>query len=233
METVIAFGDSVLKGIIYENGNYKVTSASFMKILAGEYGLEVVNKARFGCTVTKGAKIFGRNIDLVRESDSRFVVLEFGGNDCAYDWTEVASRPEDTHATMTPVPEFVATYTGIIREIKELGKTPVLLSLPPIDSEKYFGHISQGLPEDALLRWFCGDKSHIASWHERYNLEVFKLASGCGVPVIDITSAFLSSKNYTRFLCDDGIHPNREGHKLIAEAIAEEAGKGSFQRFIL
>ena len=33
--------------------------------------------------------------------------------------------------------------------------------------------------------------------------------------------SFLEKKNYSRFLCEDGIHPNEEGHKLIAEAIKQ------------
>lgn len=34
-------------------------------------------------------------------------------------------------------------------------------------------------------------------------------------------SSFLEKKNYSRYLCDDGIHPNEKGHKLIAEAIKQ------------
>ena len=65
------------------------------------------------------------------------------------------------------------------------------------------------------------DQQHITNWHERYNIEIFKLAIANQVPVIDITSSFLEKKNYSRYLCDDGIHPNEEGHKLIAEAIKQ------------
>ena len=36
-------------------------------------------------------------------------------------------------------------YTDLIEKIKKMDKTPVLLSLPPIDSKRYFEKISKGL----------------------------------------------------------------------------------------
>ena len=45
------------------------------------------------------------------------------------------------------------------------------------------------------------------------------------LPPIDITSKFLEIKNYSNLLCDDGIHPNEKGHKIIAEAIKEHIEK--------
>ena len=45
------------------------------------------------------------------------------------------------------------------------------------------------------------------------------------IPIIDITPKFLEIKNYSNLLCDDGIHPNEKGHKIIAEAIREHIEK--------
>ena len=42
---------------------------------------------------------------------------------------------------------------------------------------------------------------------------------------IDITSKFLEQKDYSLFLCEDGIQPNEEGHKTISEAIQEHITK--------
>ena len=102
-----------------------------------------------------------------------------------------------------------------------MKKITVLLSLPPIDSKKYFNKISKGLNAENILEWMNGDKQFITNWHERYNIEVFKLAINNDIPIIDITSKFLEEKNYTKYLCEDGIHPNEKGHKVIAEAIKE------------
>ena len=103
-----------------------------------------------------------------------------------------------------------------------MTKVPVLLSLPPIDSKKYFNKVSTGLNAYNILDWMEGDKQFITNWHERYNIEVFKLAIDNNIPIIDITSVFLEQKNYGKFLCDDGIHPNEQGHQLIAESIKKQ-----------
>ena len=70
-----------------------------------------------------------------------------------------------------------------------------------------------------------GNKHFLTNWHERYNIEVFKLAINKDIPIIDITSKFLGIKNYSNLLCDDGMHPNEKGRKIIAEAIKEHIGK--------
>lgn len=45
------------------------------------------------------------------------------------------------------------------------------------------------------------------------------------IPIIDITSKILEINNYSNLLCDDRIHPNEKGYKIIAEAIKEHIEK--------
>ena len=45
------------------------------------------------------------------------------------------------------------------------------------------------------------------------------------IPIIDITSKILEINNYSNLLCDDRIHPNEKGHRIIAEAIKEHIEK--------
>ena len=219
MATITAFGDSVLKGVIYEDDHFKVADTSLQKICEESLGIVVENKARFGSTITRGASVFEKNLDTIRNSSGEYVVLEFGGNDCDFNWKEVSADPEKEHFPMSRIEDFVETYTNIIREIKSLGKIPVLLSLPPIDSNRYFNQISKGLSAENILKWMEGNRQFITNWHERYNIEIFKLAIAEEVPVIDITSVLLEHKNYSRYLCAAGIPPPEKGQKLIAEAI--------------
>ena len=62
-----------------------------------------------------------------------------------------------------------------------------------------------------------------------YNIEVFKIAIENNIPVIDITTSFLEQKNYSDYLCDDGIHPNEKGHELIAEAIMQHVARKNIE----
>ena len=222
MTTIYAFGDSVLKGVVLDNSKYKISPNSFSNICENVLGISIENKAKFGSIADTVKKSMERNMDNLENKDYDYVVFEFGGNDCDFNWKEISQNPNVEHKPNSTIEEFRAVYTGLISKVKDLGKQPVLLSLPPVDSEKYFRKISENLNGDNILKWMEGNKQFITNWHERYNLEVFKLALANNIAVIDITSEFLEYKNYTKFLCDDGIHPNEEGHEIIANAIKED-----------
>lgn len=221
MTRLSAFGDSVLRGVVLENNKYKFSKVCFVNILTDELGADIKNKGKFGSTVTVGEQMIERNIEHIKESSSRYVVTEFGGNDCDFDWKAVAEAPNAPHMPKTDIKAFAEGYTRILNRIKELGKQPVILSLPPIDSERFFDRVSEGLSRENILKFLDGNKRHISDWHERYNLETFKIAAANNVPIIDITSKFLECSNYSDYLCDDGIHPNEKGHRLIADTIRE------------
>ena len=225
MSDISAFGDSILKGVIYENNIYKVSKNRFSNICEEVLGVSIENKAKFGSTVDVGKNIISKNINLIKETKSKYVVMEFGGNDCDYNWEEISENPDKEYNPKSTIAEFIEIYSYLIDELKKIEKQPVLLSLPPIDSVKYFNYISRKLNADNILKWMEGNKQFLTNWHERYNIEVFKLAINNNIPIIDITSKFLEIKNYSKLLCDDGIHPNENGHKIIAEAIKEHIEK--------
>lgn len=52
-----------------------------------------------------------------------------------------------------------------------------------------------------------------------YNSVIVNIAEETKTKWIDIRGAFLQTADFTRLLCIDGIHPNEEGHKLIASKI--------------
>ncbi len=225
MSDISVFGDSILKGVIYENNVYRVSKNRFSSICEDILGISIENKAKFGSTIDVGKKIISKNIDLIKQTKSKYVVMEFGGNDCDYNWIEISENPNKKHYSKSKIAEFIEIYSNLIEELKNLGKEPVLLSLPPIDSIKYFNYISRKLNANNILKWMEGNKQFLSNWHERYNIEVFKLAINNKIPIIDITSKFLEIKNYSELLCDDGIHPNEKGHSLIVEAIKEHIEK--------
>ena len=56
---------------------------------------------------------------------------------------------------------------------------------------------------------------YVYRWHEIYNQQICNLCNELRVPLIDIRSTFLAYRNYSDFLCCDGIHPNAKGHGLL------------------
>ncbi|MNU07416.1 hypothetical protein D3C72_2529940 [compost metagenome] len=47
------------------------------------------------------------------------------------------------------------------------------------------------------------------------------MAEATKTKYIDIRGAFLEHPDFTRFICVDGIHPNRDGHRIISERVLE------------
>lgn len=225
MSEIYAFGDSVLKGIILENDKYKVCKNRFSNICEDVLNVVIENKAKFGSTISIGEKSFEKNLIMLDNPNVEYVVLEFGGNDCDFKWQEISDNPNIEHSPNIEINEFIKKYTEIIQVIKSKNKKPVLLSLPPIDSQRYMNKLSKNLNKENILKWMNNNIYFLTNWHERYNIEVFKLAINNNVSIIDITSKFLEQKDYSLFLCEDGIHPNEEGHKIISEAIQEHINK--------
>lgn len=224
LKTVCAFGDSVMKGIVVDKENspadgikYKISNNGFAARCHNSLGIEVDNYARFGGVVSQGMKLVERHVEKIKKSD--YVLFEYGGNDCDYNWAEIAERPSEEHTPNTPIDTFVNLYSNLIDRIKSLGANPVLLSLPVLEPNRFFTHVSKGLNSDNILRWLGGSVLTIDRWHSRYNMEIFRLGTTKRIPVIDITSVFLERKDYADFICEDGIHPNEAGHGLIENAI--------------
>ena len=219
MENILAFGDSILKGIVLNNGKYKVSQNRFPNLFEAAYPVTVTNKGKFGSTVVEGVNLIKRNEHLIESFEGRFVVLKFGGNDCDFKWSEVSDNPGGNHSSKVSLSEFHRIYRDIIIKIMALGKVPVLMSLPLGNIKRYLNWISRDLNMDNIYDWLQIGPDFLTNWHEVYNFEIYKIASELDVSVIDITTPFLMRKNCAEYFCDDGIHPNDMGHKVIANAI--------------
>lgn len=210
---VLVLGDSITKGIIYDDakGKYTFSDNSFVNLLKND-NLEIENASLMGSTVTKGMKMLERLGDDVSKYD--YTAIEFGGNDCNYTWAEVASSPDSAHLCMTPPEKFRSVYEELINKIRSLGSKPIIFSLPPIVSSKFYKWIIRGLNEENIFS-FLGDKERLGRWQQFYNLTVSQIARSMNVPLIDITSPFFEGRDFDNLFCTDGIHPNESGHRLI------------------
>ena len=219
INSVCVFGDSISKGVVYdpEKSKYVFLRDCFVNLLKLEKKMEIVNFSKFGCTVDKGIEYVDKNKEKISECDC--VALEFGGNDCDFDWESIAANPDAEHLPRTPIHQFTDAYRSLIETVKKFGKRIIVLNLPPLDEDKYFKWISRGRNSDNILKWLGGATDYIYNWQEFYSVTISGIANALQVPLIDIRSAFLRNRHYTDFLCDDGIHPNLRGHRLIADAI--------------
>ncbi len=226
---VFLFGDSIARGIMLDtNGSYKPFADCFAVRTADELGYRLINKARFGCTISKGLDIIKRSIlglgKAPQDSEpKKLAFLEFGGNDCDFRWDEVAAHPQAEHLPNTPPEQFRQLYRESIDILRGSGYTPVLLTLPPLNAERYFDWFTRtGLNRAAILGWLS-DVQFIYRWHESYSNSIWQIGEHEHCVVLDIRSAFLKRRAYDNLLCLDGIHPNSAGHELIKHEILEYA----------
>lgn len=219
---IAALGDSITKGVVLNDQNkYSAAEQSFLDILSSELDLRVDNYGKFGCTVSHGNNVLERHAADIADSDYTFI--EYGGNDCDFDWIKIAQDPHGEHKARTPLEDFTEEMISLVAKIKDLGSVPVLITLPPILSDTYFSFFSRSMSDEQknnIKEWLGGDISIIARWHESYNRALFQVANQTHTQILDITTPFDTFRgNLTSLYCADGIHPNSLGHKLIAHTI--------------
>ncbi|MDD2297165.1 MAG: SGNH/GDSL hydrolase family protein [Sphaerochaetaceae bacterium] len=221
-QTLRIFGDSILKGVVYseKEDRYVLLEDNGYTKLGNALGMEIQANALFGCTVTKGMQLLKRAIHRGIACD--VVLLEYGGNDCDFLWDEVAAKPESNHFPNTPLTNFDETLRTMINMLKSISVIPLLMTLPPIDSDLFFAHICRnGLNKDNIRYWLK-DIQNIGRHQEQYSAQIKKIASETGTKLIDIRSRFEASQKKNSLLCKDGIHPNTQGNALIMQILATQ-----------
>ena len=139
VQSIGVWGDSVMKGVVYDENKSKYTllSENGADKASRKLGLRLFNRSRMGCTVTKGLQLLKK--DLQRpEAACDAALIEFGGNDCDYDWAQVAAHPEQDHQPKTPLPLFIAQLRDMIDLVRQKGMQPVMMTLPPLHAQRYF-----------------------------------------------------------------------------------------------
>lgn len=217
----LLYGDSISKGIVYdeERKKYVTLDQSFANIIKQKLKGVLYNSGRFGNTIIRGEKKLEQA--LIKSSPD-IALIEFGGNDCDFKWEEICKNPDRDHEPNTNLGVFKDTLINIIDTFKKFDIVPVLMTLPPLDPDRYFKWITQNNPIKASsILAFLGSVNELYLWHEKYNFAIIDVVEKTKALCIDVRSAFLKEVDYSKFICIDGIHPNEEGHKLIADTIME------------
>lgn len=212
------YGDSIGRGVVFDHQKqrYGYSEHSFAKLLEENGLLEVNNRCKFGCTSGKGLTIMQAEAAKMAEYD--YIVMMYGGNDSDYDWPAVAADPSGPDRVKTPIPQFEQNIREMVALVRASGSTPVLLSMVPLDPEKYYRWITKNGGEEGI-REFLGSWFRLYRGNEMYNLSLFRLAGELEVPIVDICTPFLRGRDFSDLLCEDGIHPSEKGHRLIFDAV--------------
>lgn len=217
MERAFIYGDSLLKATVPdEDMHYRFHLPEVMAQYPTDR-LEVVNRAKMGATVTKGLSLVEH--DVQRGMDARWALVAYGGNDSDFDWEAIAAAPEQEHLPHTVLPEFIEKLRCAVQELASAGVQPVLMTLPPIDGQRYFQFISRRADGDSILRWL-GDVGRIYRHQELYSDAVAALAMTEGLPLIDVRRQFLPMRDLPRCIAADGIHLTMTGYRCLFDTLA-------------
>ncbi len=219
------FGDSILRGVVLNETTrrYSVSNSIGMDSIAGMYSIEVTNNSHFGCTIDRGYDYIIKFLERGNSADA--VLLELGGNDSDFKWSEVAESPDAEHFPNTPLERFTEIYHEIISLLRSNGIVPVLTNLPPLVAERYLDWICRdGLNRENILRWL-GSTSAIYRYQENYSHSIEKIADETGCKLVDLRGAFLRHRRIEDFFCDDGIHPNINGQGIIHSVLVDTINK--------
>ena len=104
--SVCIFGDSVARGVVFDavKNKYSLLKESFANIVERQQNIAIRNYSRFGCTISMGSEILKRHETELGKFN--YTILEFGGNDCDYNWAEVSENPYRQHLCNTPIALF-------------------------------------------------------------------------------------------------------------------------------
>ena len=208
-----------MKGVIFDGGKYRLYGRS-LEARAKEKGIELNRDCRLGATAGSCCKQLSRHIEYKKDISGEKILFEFGGNDSAFKWDEISTAPEATHYPATNLESLLTTYQGMIDISRSGGAQVYIATLPPIDAERYFAHISKNRSREAILKWL-GDVAHLYRFHENYNRAIERLALENRCPIADLRGLMLSSGEFSSLICDDGIHPTEKGHKLIEDFLTD------------
>jgi len=222
--SVRIYGDSLMKGTVLGADNrYRAVMDGYLARFRERFQVAAENRSRFGSTVERGRRTLEKDVAAGLHCD--YALLEFGGNDCNFNWEEVSRQPDAKHQPATPLDLFRRTYRAMLDLLRGLSIRPLLMTLPPIDAERYLAFLTKdGNSRENILR-FLGDVNMIYRYHETYSNAVAQIAVEERVPLVDVRAYFLDKRSFRDLICQDGLHPSPAGYELIAKAFEDYAAK--------
>ncbi len=222
---VVVWGDSILKGILSggDSKRFEITDENSLKLAGEALGLEIINKSVFGSSLPKTRRTQEKSLNAGITAD--LAIIESGGNDADYDWEAVCQRPTEAHLQRCPIDEFVRLLDEMIKTCRNYKITPLMITLPPLVTEWWFNNICIGHDENTIRNFIRGDTGILYRNQELYSNTCAEYARVNCVQLIDMRSHFLRHPDYKSLMCKDGIHPNLEGYKFMAEIWKNELPK--------
>ena len=224
--SLVVFGDSILKGVVTipESKNlFDVTENDSLTLAQKKLGFELDNRSIYGNITSKGLVKLQKYLEKGGQAD--LCVIEFGSNDCDYDWNIFAPGAQfpsfDTIPPKVPMNDYLANLEAMVKLCREHKITPVIMNLIPYICDKWFKTIAKGHDQAAILRFLDGSTETLGKNQQRYYTALMNFDSKNNIQLIDAWKLFSKLDKQEKYMCDDGIHPNEEGYNLLADLWTE------------
>ena len=206
--TIVAFGDSITNGAGIGDVTEKDTfrhhiQDDLSKITDDKFKTNVINAGVNGDITTTAIPRLERDV-FSHKPD--YVTVMFGVNDAGF------YRPATDSMAGTPrvsENDFRANLETIITQIQKAGATPILIT--PLPMNEFYAHKDFPSYLENGLNYLV----------ERYSDVIRNLCAEKSIYLIDMNGFFIDDPD-TVNLIPDGIHPNKCGHRFIADIILSE-----------
>jgi len=194
---IVALGDSITNGA----GIGDVREEDTFRHLLQEdltQNVEVINAGLNGDITT--VAIYRLEQDVLQYNPD-YVTIMFGVNDAGYYRPATGSVAETPRVTAT---RFRSNLEVIIGTIQAADVKPILVTPIPMNSS--YGHKDFPAYVENGLNYLVDEYADI----------IRDLSSQADLPLIDVHRLFSADPTTDKFV-PDGIHPNRAGHRFIAD----------------
>lgn len=221
IKSIIVWGDSILKGIISTEDLSQIRPSEINALqLAGEkLGIEVNNKSIYGAHIIKLQSTQTKNLNKGLTAD--IALIESGTNDCDYEWNDVCTKPFSEITQKVPLADFKRIVSEMVDTSRENKITPVLVTAPDFAIPYWREYITRGLDKDKIAEFIGSDPNVLLQNQEQYMEAIRQIAEEKNVQLIDMRVEFRKAADPMALMCKDGVHPNIEGHKLMADVFVK------------
>lgn len=221
IKSVIVWGDSILKGIISSEDLTQIRPSEINALqMAGEkLAIEINNKSIYGAHIIKLQSTQTKNLNKGLTAD--IALIESGTNDCDYEWNDVCTKPFSEITQKVPLADFKRIASEMVDTSRENKITPVLVTAPDLAIPYWKEYITRGLDKEKIAQFIGHDPYVLLRNQEEYMEALRQIAKEKNVQLIDMRVEFRKTSDPMSLMCKDGVHPNLEGHKFMADVFVK------------
>jgi len=219
---IVIFGDSILRGVTIneENNRYTFSKTIDWEGIEKRFDIILENYARIGATISYGYDSIVKYLESGKRCSA--AIIGYGGNDCDYNWAEVAADGNIIHPPKTAPVKFEETLDKILDILINYDIKPILMTLPPIFATRYYEWFMQtGLNKENIMK-HLGSIDIIYRHQEYYSNIIASVAAKRNIDIANVREKFLLRKDMISLIGKDGIHPNYEGEQIIIKTFLEK-----------